>query len=189
MLDNQNSEIDKWAMRRKDAGEFEGNANELETTLEKTRIWNKEYLKEFCASCIYFIPDKGYRFQNSEGACRLNQVDLAGQCWNFTDREETKFALFMASQVKDILPIISLPTDKKRLKNLKMLADPSLIDDQSTALEIYRQTLAGYIINDGLVDTANNAGVLLGILGKDFNFEEFVKAVAGLKAICQPDKD
>lgn len=186
------AELDKWAVREQRAKNIKVGASSIEGAgWDEIKQWQSEWQKRFCRYCVHYditandFREKGHK--NEPENCKLHWTDIIGACWNYKNREEAeKEGQYMEAElgVPNESPVIHLPTDEKRINQLKKkLAEyeQRLLQNQYKAPEqlmdsICKRAVLSTLLKDGKIVTWELSWKLAETYGESFSVREFQNA-------------
>ena len=164
---------------------------------EEIRKWQIEFQLEHCVSCIHFsqekqdFEEKGH--SNNPEDCKYHWTDIAGQCWNYREREEAKKATALikeAAQKRKENPVIVLPSDLKRREQLerKLLEYKGRLDPYK-APELQMNTICKIVVlerllKEGKINTEHLQEEMVKTYGSGFSEGAFLNACNVIEDYC-----
>jgi len=127
----------------------------------QVKQYQTEFQQEFCPSCFRFdlekkcFKEKGHT--NNPENCKHHWTDIAGQCWNYQERDAVEAGLKWVEEEEERRiknPIITLPSNPKRVQQLKL----KLLE--------YKKRIDGYKPPEFQMDTLCKIAVLSRALEK-----------------------
>ncbi len=175
----------------------DGEGNITGSSWDQIKRYQLEFQQEYCPSCFRFDPakndfqEKGH--QNDPNDCKSHWTDIAGQCWNYQEREAVKAGLAWVEEEekrRQDNPVIKLPADPKRLKQLRL----KLVEYEGR-LDKYKHPAAqmhgicklavlSSLIKSGKVNTPELMAEMTKTYGSSFNKGEFLSACTVIEDYC-----
>lgn len=192
-------EKDKWRIRAsaQKSVTVDGQGNMSGSSWEQVKQYQSEFQKEYCPSCFYFDPEKNdfkeKGHQNDPDNCKNHWTDIAGQCWNYQEREAVERGIAWTQEEEERRkgnPIIELPSDPKRVQQLKL----KLIEyhnrfdrykpPEAQMSPICKIAVLSHLIEDGKVNTQELMAEMEKTYGSGFNKGYFLRACAVIEDYC-----
>jgi hypothetical protein len=162
---------------------------------EEIRKYQIEFQLEHCISCIHFDPEK-QDFEekshlNNPEDCKYHWTDIAGQCWNYREREEAKKAMALvqeAARQRRENPVIVLPSEKREQLEKKLLEYSGRLDPYK-APELQMDTLCKIevlrrLLKEGTINTEDLKKEMARTYGSGFSEGAFLNACNVIEDYC-----
>jgi len=162
---------------------------------EEIRKYQIEFQLEHCISCFHFDPEKQdfeeKSHPNNPEDCKYHWTDIAGQCWNYREREEAKKAMALvqeAARQRRENPVIVLPSEKREQLEKKLLEYKERLDPYK-APELQMDTLCKIevlkrLLKEGTINAEDLKKEMAQTYGSGFSEGTFLNACNVIEDYC-----